>query len=194
MNINHVLAVAEGLLFVAGEEGMTENQLMDVLEIDKKTLDFYMEELKKYYEQPSRGIQLTEIGGNFQLTTKEEHAHYYKKMVRSPSSATLSQASLEALAIIAYKQPVSRLDIEDIRGVKTERPLRTLQAKGLIMEKGRQEGAGRAILYGTTKNFLDQFGLQSLSELPPLPEAEEEEEEFDLFYEKFQKAVEETDA
>ncbi|WP_147804831.1 SMC-Scp complex subunit ScpB [Alkalicoccus halolimnae] len=192
MNVNQVLAVAEGLLFVAGEEGMTESQLMEVLEIDKKTLDFHMDELKKYYEQPSRGIQLIELGGTYQLTTKEKHADYYKKMVRSPSSATLSQASLEALAIIAYKQPVSRLDVEDIRGVKTERPLRTLQAKGLIVEKGRQEGAGRAILYGTTKNFLDQFGLQSLSELPPLPEVEEEE--FDLFYEKFQKAVEETDS
>ena len=84
---------------------------------------------------------------------------------------TLSQAALETLAIISYKQPITRIEIEDIRGVKTERPLQTLTAKGLIKEVGRANGAGRAILYGTTKEFLDYFGLKDINELPPLAEA-----------------------
>ncbi|WP_088007476.1 SMC-Scp complex subunit ScpB, partial [Indiicoccus explosivorum] len=95
----------------------------------------------------------------------------------------LSQASLEALAIIAYKQPITRVEIEDLRGVKTEKPLSTLSAKGLIHEVGRAERTGRAILYGTTKEFLNYFGLESLEELPPLPEnvPDDSEEEADLF-------------
>ncbi|SDN38608.1 SMC-Scp complex subunit ScpB [Alkalicoccus daliensis] len=186
-----IKAVIEGLLFVAGEEGMEEKQLLDVLEINQQELHEYIEAMKKEYDSPGRGMQLNSLAGGYQLTTKEIHAPYYKKLLQSPSSGTLSQASLESLAVIAYRQPVARMEIEDIRGVKTERPLRTLQSKGLIKEVGRQEGAGRAILYGTTKQFLEQFGLQSINDLPPLPEAKEDdpEEEFDLFFEKFQDAV-----
>lgn len=187
-------AVIEGLLFVAGEEGMEERQLTEVLGLDSDTLAVHIKELQEEYAKNERGIQLKEAAGGFQLTTKEEHVEFYKKLVRSPSSAALSQAALEALAVIAYRQPVSRMEIEDIRGVKTERPIRTLQGKGLIEQKGRQEGTGRAILYGTTRLFLDQFGLASLDDLPPLPEeVEEEKEEYDLFFEKFQKAVQEED-
>lgn len=101
---------------------------------------------------------------------------------------SLSQAALETLAIIAYKQPITRIEIEEIRGVKSERPIRTLSAKGLIQEVGREEGAGRAILYGTTKEFLEYFGLKTIEELPSLTEIENEEhfiqEEADLFFEK----------
>lgn len=184
-------AVVEGLLFVAGEEGMEEQQLTEVLDISSEDLHQLLEEMQSEYSSDSRGIQLNSLAGGYQLTTKEIHAEYYKKLIQSPTSGTLSQASLESLAVIAYQQPVARMEIEDIRGVKTERPLRTLQSKGLIKEVGRQEGAGRAILYGTTKQFLEQFGLHSIEDLPPLPEAKEDnpDEEFDLFFEKFQEAV-----
>ena len=103
----------------------------------------------------------------------------------------MTQASLEVLAIIAYKQPVTRVEIDDLRGVKSEGPVSTLIAKGLIMEKGRSEGTGRAILYGTTELFLDRFGLESLDGLPPLAQEEEDDTgETDLFMTKFQEAFE----
>jgi segregation and condensation protein B len=131
---------------------------------------------------------MIELAGTYQLATKKENAAYLKKLVESPNTNTLSQAALETLAIISYKQPITRIEIEEIRGVKTERPLQTLMSKGLIREVGRQNGAGRAILYGTTKEFLDHFGLKDLKELPPFPEPLEDdfpEEEADLFFEKF---------
>jgi segregation and condensation protein B len=132
------------------------------------------------------------MAGTFQLATKKENAAYLKKLVDSPHTSALSQAALETLAIIAYKQPITRAEVEDIRGVKTERPLHTLMAKVLIKEVGRAEGTGRAILYGTTKEFLDYFGLKNLKELPQLPEKVEEEyvqAEADLFFEKFQETI-----
>ncbi|MCR6110593.1 SMC-Scp complex subunit ScpB [Bacillus sp. A301a_S52] len=190
MKSHEIKAVIEGLLFVSGEEGIDEKQLMDVLQIDRKSLKFYLAEMKDMYQSAQRGIQLVEVAGGYQLTTKQDHAPFFKRLVQSPSSATLSQAALESLAIIAYKQPISRVEIEDIRGVKSERPIRTLNGKGIIKEVGRAEGPGRAILYGTSKLFLEQFGLRSIDELPPLPDNVSEddvEEEVDLFFTKFQE-------
>jgi segregation and condensation protein B len=135
---------------------------------------------------------IVQLAGTYQLATKKENAAYLKKLVDSPNTATLSQAALETLAIIAYKQPITRAEIEEIRGVKTERPLHTLMSKVLIKEVGRAEGTGRAYLYGTTKEFLDYFGLKSIQELPQLPEKVDEEfvqEEADLFFEKFQETI-----
>lgn len=180
-------SILEGLLFAAGDEGLSINQLTSVLEIDEITVMEIIEELKEEYKKKERGLHLAEVAGVYQLTTKKEHAPYLKRLVESPSNQALSQAALETLAIIAYKQPITRIEIEEIRGVKSERPLQTLTAKGLIKEVGRAEGAGRAILYGTTKEFLEYFGLKTLEELPPLTEVEEDEyiqEEADLFFEK----------
>jgi segregation and condensation protein B len=135
---------------------------------------------------------VVQLAGTYQLATKKEHAPYLKKMVESPTTNHLSQAALETLAIISYKQPITRIEIEEIRGVKTERPIQTLLSKALIKEVGRVDGPGRAYLYGTTKEFLDYFGLRNIDELPPLPEKVEEEfvqEEADLFFEKFQEAI-----
>ncbi|MBU9714780.1 SMC-Scp complex subunit ScpB [Evansella tamaricis] len=192
MKSHEIKAVIEGLLFVSGEEGLDIKQVMDVLQLDRKSVKFYMAELMETYSSDARGIQLVEVAGGYQLTTKPEHASFFKRLVQAPSSTTLSQASLEALAIVAYRQPISRLEIEDIRGVKSERPIRTLAAKGLIKEVGRVDTTGRAILYGTTKDFLEQFGLRSIEELPPLPDAvteEDVEEEVDLFFSKFQEQM-----
>jgi segregation and condensation protein B len=189
-----IKAVMEGILFVSGEEGIDKKQLADVLDLNITAVKRCLAELAEDYKCEDRGIQILEAGDSVQLTTKAEHAPYFKKLVQSPSSATLSQAALETLAIIAYKQPVSRVEIEDIRGVKSERPIRTLTGKRLVKEAGRAEGTGRAILYGTTREFLEQFGLRTINELPPLPENPDEEDtegEADLFFERFQEQIDE---
>jgi len=186
-------SILESLLFAAGDEGLTLKQLAEVLEMDEFKASEIIDEAKKEYERNiNRGIIIVQLAGTFQLATKKENAAYLKKLVDSPNTATLSQAALETLAIIAYKQPITRAEIEEIRGVKTERPLHTLVSKVLIKEVGRAEGTGRAYLYGTTKEFLDYFGLKSLDELPQLPEKVDEEfvqEEADLFFEKFQETI-----
>jgi segregation and condensation protein B len=186
-------SILESLLFAAGDEGLSLKQLAEVLDVDELKANEVIEDLRKEYEQnENRGIMIVQLAGTYQLATKKENATYLKKLVDSPHTSTLSQAALETLAIVAYKQPITRAEIEEIRGVKTERPLHTLMSKVLIKEVGRAEGAGRAYLYGTTKEFLDYFGLKSLEELPQLPEKVEDEyiqEEADLFFEKFQETI-----
>ena len=190
MEMNEYKAIVEGLLFAAGDEGLSLQQIAAVLEIEEEQAQAIIHMLKEEYEQQKRGIQLIELAGVFQLATKKEHAPYLKKLVESPSSTSLSQAALETLAIIAYRQPITRAEIEEIRGVKSDKPIQTLIAKALIKEVGRAEGTGRPILYGTTKEFLDYFGLKTLEELPPLPELQGDDEvvkEADLFFEKFEE-------
>lgn len=185
--------IVESLMFAAGDEGLTIKQVAEVLEVTEQMALNLVEEMKQEYDNDSnRGISIVQLAGTFQLATKKENSQYLKKLVESPGTSHLSQAALETLAIIAYKQPITRIEIEEIRGVKTERPLHTLAAKALIKEIGRAEGPGRAFLYGTTKEFLDYFGLRSLDELPPLPDRVEDEfiqEEADLFFGNFQEAI-----
>ncbi|WP_449536807.1 SMC-Scp complex subunit ScpB [Ferdinandcohnia sp. Marseille-Q9671] len=195
MNLVDVKAIVEGLLFAAGDEGLTLKQMAVVLEVKESTALDIVNELKDDYLNLGRGINLVEVAGTYQLTTKKEHAVYLKKLVESPSASSLSQAALETLAIIAYRQPITRAEIEEIRGVKTERPINTLTAKALIKEVGRVEGTGRAILYGTTKEFLEYFGLKTIKELPPLPDKVDEDyvqEEADLFFERFQETIDDS--
>lgn len=187
---NQLIGVLEGLLFVAGDEGLSIRELSDTLELNEDEVLLLIEELKKEYEKSIRGLQLRILANRYKLTSKREHGDFFKKLVESPSNSSLSQAALETLAIVAYQQPITRTEIEDIRGVKTEKPIQTLVSKYLIKEVGRAEGTGRAILYGTTSEFLDYFGLKNIKELPPLPEdlkLEEVEEEADLFFSKFEK-------
>ncbi|MBS4191094.1 SMC-Scp complex subunit ScpB [Bacillus sp. FJAT-49705] len=190
MEIINWKGIVESLLFAAGDEGLSLKQIALVLEMDESQSETVLRELMEDYKTTERGITIVEIAGTFQLATKKENSDYLKKLVVSPSNATLSQAALETLAIIAYKQPITRAEIEEIRGVKTERPLHTLAAKALIKEVGRAEGTGRAYLYGTTKEFLDYFGLKRIEELPSLPEKVDEEflqDEADLFFDKFKE-------
>ncbi|WP_026563978.1 SMC-Scp complex subunit ScpB [Bacillus sp. UNC41MFS5] len=193
MDIINWNSILESLLFAAGDEGLSLKQLVEVLEVSELKANEIIDDLKKQYDHDTnRGIMIVQLAGTYQLATKKENAAYLKKLVDSPHTSTLSQAALETLAIIAYKQPITRAEIEEIRGVKTERPLHTLMAKALIKEVGRAEGTGRAYLYGTTKEFLDYFGLKSIEELPKLPEKGEEEfiqEEADLFFERFQDTI-----
>jgi segregation and condensation protein B len=189
---NEITAVIEGLLFVSGDEGIDRKQIAQVLELESKEIDTYIDELVKAYQSPDRGMTIVEYAGSLQFVTKPDHAKFYERLVETPGHSTLSQAALETLAIIAYKQPITRSEIEEVRGVKTEKPLQTLSAKGLVKEVGRAEGTGRAILYGTTKAFLDHFGLDNIKGLPPLPnniQEENVEHEADLFFSKFQESI-----
>lgn len=186
---DRLLGMIESFLFIAGDEGLTKKQLVTLTNENEKAITKALNELASAYEESLRwGITLKQFGGAYLLVTKAEFADDIKRLLENPTSQTLTKASLEVLAIIAYKQPVTRVEIDDLRGVKSEGPVHTLVARGLVMEKGRSEGTGRAILYGTTDLFLDKFGLESLHQLPPLLSDEEEiNEDTDLFMTQFQE-------
>lgn len=172
-------AVLEGLLFVVGEDGLTIEQISDVLEItDDESKELVME-LKKDYEDESRGLRIDFLGNRFKITTKFEHKEYYQKLLENPETNTLSQAALETLAIIAYNEPITRVQVDAIRGVSSASIIRKLVAKGFVKESGRSELPGRPILYETTNEFLDYFGLSSTEDLPNIEEIIEESEEVD---------------
>ncbi|WP_438432294.1 SMC-Scp complex subunit ScpB [Gorillibacterium sp. sgz500922] len=164
--VSPMLPIIEGLLFAAGDEGLDARQLAEVLEISAAAARELVESLRLNLKETGRGVQIVELAGSYQMTTVPEHAPYFEKLAESPSRSSLSQASLETLSIVAYRQPITRVEIEEIRGVKCDRALQTLVAKELIEETGRAEAVGRPILYGTTKPFLDYFGLSSLEDLP----------------------------
>ncbi|MFD0958769.1 SMC-Scp complex subunit ScpB [Paenibacillus chungangensis] len=166
MDYQNLKSIIEGLLFMAGDEGLTKRQLADIMEIDPEFAVDLIYDLQRDLEREGRGVQIAEVASAFRLTTNAEHAPYFERMAYTPTRAQLSQAALETLSIVAYRQPITRIDIEEIRGVKSDRAIQTLVSKDLIEEVGRAEAIGRPILYGTTKSFLDYFGLPSLKELP----------------------------
>ena len=186
------LAVLEGLLFVVGEEGLTFEQIEDVLEINEEESKELVKELKSRYEQDDRGLRIDFLGNRLKLTTKFEHREYYQKLLENPETNILSQAALETLAIIAYNEPITRMQIDKIRGVGSSQMIRKLVAKGLIKESGRSDLPGRPILYETTNDFLDYFGLSNIQELPDMAayieEAEQEpDDEKDLYTSKYKE-------
>ena len=183
-------AVLEGLLFVVGEEGLTLEQIEDVLEVDEETSKNLIMELKKDYEDESRGLRIDFLGNRFKLTTKFEHKEYYQKLIENPETNTLSQAALETLAIVAYNEPITRVQVDAIRGVGSVNIIRKLVAKGFIKESGRSDLPGRPILYETTNEFLDYFGLSSTEDLPDISEfvseeVDEVDESNDLYTSKY---------
>lgn len=190
-----LLGMLESFLFIAGDDGLSIRQLSILLELESEGTAIALEQLRVNYEtRNDSGITLRLYGGSYRLVTKAEYADDIVRMLENPSKNSITQASLEVLAIIAYKQPVTRVEIDDLRGVKSDGPIQTLIAKGFVMEKGRLESSGRPILYGTTDLFLDRFGLESIEMLPPL--IEDEDEPFgdtDLFMTKFQEAFDLSD-
>lgn len=179
----NLLGVLEGILFVVGDEGVTLTQICDILSVDIEEAKKLLMELKKSYDEDSHGIRISYLGDAFKLTTKKEHKEYYQKLIENPESNTLSQAALEVLAIIAYNQPITRIEVDEMRGVNNGQMIRKLIAKGLIKEAGKSTMPGRPNLYATTSEFLDYFGLSSISELPTIlkEEPKEEENEKELF-------------
>ena len=161
-------AVLEGLLFVVGEDGLTIEQIEDVLNIDEESAKKLIRVLKHDYEDESRGLRIDFLGNRFKITTKFEHKEYYQKLIENPETNFLSQAALETLAIIAYNEPITRIQVDTLRGVGSTSIIRKLVAKGFIKEAGRSDVPGRPILYETTHEFLDYFGLASIEDLPDI--------------------------
>ena len=178
----NLLGVLEGILFVVGDEGVTLDQICDILSVDLEEAKRLLMELKKKYDAEDRGIRISYLGDAFKLTTKKEHKEYYQKLIENPESNTLSPTALEVLAIIAYNQPITRLEIDEMRGVNNGHMVRKLVAKGLIKEAGKSTMPGRPNLYATTSEFLDYFGLSSKEDLPKIELLEESSSgELDLF-------------
>lgn len=161
----------EAVLFAAGVEGMTIPSIAHVLQISQDEAAQWCTTLKNYYDEQGSGLQLLVQHNTWQIVTRPEFGPYLKRFANGPQSTNLSQAALEVLAIIAYRQPISRSEIEAVRGVQSDRAITTLAHRQLIHEVGRVDGPGRPILYGTTILFLQSFGFHSLEDLPPIPES-----------------------
>ena len=175
-NRSNLKAIVEALLFVSGDP-LEIRDIASHLEISISYAKDILEEMMEDYKFIERGIKLISINGAYQLVTKNEYSDYIQKLLKKNKRQSLSQASLESLAIIAYKQPITRIDIDEIRGVKSQSAIQKLVERDLIKEVGRLEVPGRPILYGTTEEFLRQFGLNGLNELPSLDLFILEEEE-----------------
>jgi len=182
---DEILSVIEGMLFLSGDEGLTVKQVSSVLQLSKKEATEYIDELIQIVnERKVKGIELVSFGGVFKFVTLSKHHEYYQRMVEQNEN-TLSNAALETLAIIAYNQPITRVRIEEIRGVGCDAMIRKLVAKALIKEVGREDTPGKPILYGVTDEFMDAFSLTTLDELPELKEMKEDFDQEDIFNTKY---------
>lgn len=171
-SIAELMAICEALVFVA-DEPVTVKIIAEVLEEDRETIQAAIEELAREYEQREGGLQLREIAGGWQISTRAEHHEHVRAFLKTRPSAKLSLAALETLAVIAYKQPVTVPEILEIRGVQSASAIKTLLDKKLIVAKGRKEAVGKPMQYGTSKDFLIQFGLRDLTELPSIEDFED---------------------
>lgn len=174
-------AILEGLLFVVGDEGLTLNQISEILEVSVDEAKELVSSLRTKYEETGRGIRINFLGDRFKLTTKKEHQEYYQKLILRPDSNELSPAALECLAIVAYKEPITRMELDEFRGVASRDILKRLVAKGLIKEQGRSDAPGRPIIYATTSQFYDYFGIANKSELPEIKIDDKEPSEEELY-------------
>jgi segregation and condensation protein B len=166
-------AILEAVLFVSPEPVPVARLMSIVGTVSKSEVLQALEILRHDLDQPGRGIQLVQVAGGYRLVTKQEYGPWLKRIEKAKATQKLSRSALESLAIIAYKQPLVRAEIEEIRGVETSGVLRTLCERKLVRIVGRKDVPGRPIMYGTTKFFLEHFGLQDLSQLPPLREFKE---------------------
>jgi len=161
------MAIIEALIFVS-EEPLSVKTMAEVLREDRELVEAALAELAKEFNERNGGLQLRELAGGWQFATRPEYHEHVRAYLKSRPSAKLSIASLETLAVIAYKQPVTVPEILEIRGVQSPSSIKTLLDKKLIVAKGRKETVGRPMMYGTSKDFLIQFGLKDLSELPSM--------------------------
>lgn len=185
MEHDEILSVIEGMLFLSGDEGLTIKQISSILQLSKKEATLYIDELSQIInERAIKGFELVNFGGVYKFATLSKHHEYYQKMVEQNENS-LSNAALETLAIIAYNQPITRVAVEEIRGVGCDAMIRKLVAKALIKEVGREDTPGKPILYGVTDEFMDAFSLTSLDELPELKEIKEDFDQDDIFNTKY---------
>ncbi len=181
INTEHLCAVLEGLLFLTGDEGITVHQASQAMDISEELVTELFTLLQKYYSNDARGFEIERYGDVYRFLSKAFIHEPAKTLFGLEQTTKLSNAALETLAIIAYKQPITRVEIEEIRGVGADVMLRKLEARGLIKEDGRSDAPGRPFLYSVTDEFMDAFQLLSLDELPELPEFNQKEESEDLF-------------
>ena len=173
MEEHELTAVLEAILFVSGEP-MSLVDLSEVLEgTEPERIRQALDILRQNYESAGRGLQIVEVAGGYQIATRSDCAPWIRSLEKIKTATRLSRSGLETLAIVAYKQPVTRGEIEAIRGVDSAYVLKTLLERRIVKIAGRREGLGRPILYGTTREFLQYFGLKDLSELPALKEFKE---------------------
>ncbi len=168
----------ESILFVAGEAVETKD-LAKALQISEDELASELNRLSDEYDYLQRGFMIKRFGSKVQLGTRPMYADAVVRLLQPIQKQSLSQAAMETLAVVAYKQPVTRAEVEQVRGVKCDYSLQSLMIKGLIREVGRKDTIGRPILFGTTDEFLSHFGLRNLDDLPPMPENQEEEKSDD---------------
>lgn len=169
--------ILEGILFVVGDEGIDLKTICKIMEITETEAKSLLKKLKENYESDDRGIRISYLGDAFKLTTKPEHKDIYQKLVEEPNSNTLSPSSLETLAIIAYNGPITRLEVDELRGISSAYTIRKLLARDLIEVKGKSDLPGKPNLYVVSKYFLDYFGLATINDLPKFKEEENEKSE-----------------
>ena len=174
-------AIVEGLLYIVGEDGARVEQLAMAIEKSLEDTKIILENIQKKYASGLYGIELVCYGSIYKFISKKAIYPYARELFGTSQQNTLSQAALETLAIIAYKQPITRVEIEELRGVSADVMLRKLQARNLIREAGRSEAVGRPILYEVTEEFMDSFKLYTLNELPDLPEYNKGEDSDNLY-------------
>jgi len=178
--------IIEGLLFVVGDEGLTLIDLCSIIGVSDDVILSSLNDLISDYENSDRGIRIEVFGESYKLVTKKEYKDYLKKLVPDEEDL-LTQSNLETLAIIAYNQPITRMQIEEIRGVNSSHVVRKLLMRDLICEKGRSDLPGKPILYGTTDFFLDYFGISSLEDLPLIELPDSDDVETNLFESKYKE-------
>lgn len=177
-NKSRYFSVIESLLFVSGE-ALHIKDISSILECSEEYTARLLEELREKYEDDQRGIILININEEYMLVTKSENSDFVQKLLKTNSRQALSRASLETLAIIVYRQPITRIEIDEIRGVKSDKAVQTLLEKNLIKEGGKKKVPGRPVMFVTTEEFLRYFGLQSLNQMPSLEEFIKEELEYE---------------
>lgn len=183
-------AVLEGLLFISGNDGINIDNIKEILELSKEETIKLINELEEDYKSSDRGIEIKKFGDLYKLTTKIEHKKYYSKLADLSNLRTLSQSALETLAIIAYNEPITRVQIDEIRGVNSSQMIRNLMAKDFIKEVGKSDAVGKPNLYGITNQFLDYFGISSKDELPKFEEIKQNDE-VELYNSKYTEEIEE---
>lgn len=177
----NIEAIVEGLLYMVGDDGLKVEQLASVIDKSIEDSEAILNSIQSKYTNENFGIELVNYGKTYKFITKKEVAPYIQALFHTSKPNTLSQSALETLAIIAYKQPITRVEIEELRGVGADMMLRKLQARNLIREAGRSDAPGKPILYEVTEEFMDSFKLYTLNELPDLPEFNSDEENENLF-------------